>query len=246
MLDIQDFIKERGGDPEKIRESQRKRHANVDLIDEVIAQFEDHKKTQYEATQIASKINEIQKKIGQKKKAKENADDLLKEKDELTKKRKAQEDLAAEKLDNLQKKVKLVGNYVHPSVPVSGTEDDNALIREWSPEKGKLAGDKLMSHHEVLYRIGGYDPDAGVKIVGHRGYCLIGVGFWLSRMFDKLWIIPSIGTDCKAEALIQYAMRFLHKRSYVPNQTPFMMNKDDMAKTAQLEQFDEELVSSTP
>jgi seryl-tRNA synthetase len=37
-------------------------------------------------------------------------------------------------------------------------------------------------------------------------------------------------------------MRFLYKRGYNPNQTPFMMNKDDMAKTAQLEQFDEELV----
>lgn len=46
MLDIQDFIKERGGDPEKIRESQRKRNAPVEIVDEIIAMFEDHRRSQ--------------------------------------------------------------------------------------------------------------------------------------------------------------------------------------------------------
>lgn len=36
MLDVEDFIEERGGNPEKIRESQRRRHAPVELVDEVI------------------------------------------------------------------------------------------------------------------------------------------------------------------------------------------------------------------
>lgn len=45
MLDVIDFIKERGGDPEKIRESQRRRHAPVEVVDEVIAMWEDHRKS---------------------------------------------------------------------------------------------------------------------------------------------------------------------------------------------------------
>jgi seryl-tRNA synthetase len=45
MLDVVDFIKERGGDPEKIRESQRRRHASVEIVDEIIALFEDHRKS---------------------------------------------------------------------------------------------------------------------------------------------------------------------------------------------------------
>lgn len=36
MLDINLFREEKGGNPEKIRESQRRRFANVDLVDEVI------------------------------------------------------------------------------------------------------------------------------------------------------------------------------------------------------------------
>ena len=45
MLDVNDFISDRGGDPEKIRDSQRRRHAKVEVVDEVIAMFEDHRKS---------------------------------------------------------------------------------------------------------------------------------------------------------------------------------------------------------
>lgn len=41
MLDFNDFIAERGGDPEKIRESQRRRFKPVEAVDEVVALFEE-------------------------------------------------------------------------------------------------------------------------------------------------------------------------------------------------------------
>lgn len=47
MLDVNDFITERGGNPELIRESQRRRFANVEIVDEVIALFEVHRKSTY-------------------------------------------------------------------------------------------------------------------------------------------------------------------------------------------------------
>jgi len=46
MLEINDFVAERGGDIEKIRESQRRRHAPVDTADEVFAMYEDHRKSE--------------------------------------------------------------------------------------------------------------------------------------------------------------------------------------------------------
>lgn len=45
MLDVSDFIVEKGGDPNKIRESQRRRHAPEDAVDQVIALYEDHRKS---------------------------------------------------------------------------------------------------------------------------------------------------------------------------------------------------------
>lgn len=43
------------------------------------------------------------------------------------------------------------------------------------------------------------------------------------------------------QALIQYGLSFLRRRSYTPLQPPYFMKKEAMAATAQLEQFDEEL-----
>jgi hypothetical protein len=45
MLDVLDFITERGGNPEKIRESQRRRYADEKVVDEIIAQWEDHRQS---------------------------------------------------------------------------------------------------------------------------------------------------------------------------------------------------------
>lgn len=43
MLDSEDFIQERGGDPEKIRESQRRRGASVELVDEIITRWQENR-----------------------------------------------------------------------------------------------------------------------------------------------------------------------------------------------------------
>lgn len=109
-----------------------------------------------------------------------------------------------------------------------GTKDNNHLIREWCPEGVKVEKRDCLSHHEVLTRIDGYEPERGVKVVGHRGYFLRHWGVFLNQ------------------ALINYGIEFLVNRElggkpYIPLQTPQFMNKDMMAKTAQLEQFDEEL-----
>jgi seryl-tRNA synthetase len=98
-------------------------------------------------------------------------------------------------------------------------------LKRWCPNDTP-PGERndILSHHEVLERIGGYEQEPrGVKIVGHRGYFLTGPGVRLNF------------------ALVQYGLDFLSKREYTPIQTPFFMNKDVMAKTAQLDDFDDQL-----
>ncbi|KAK4042904.1 hypothetical protein C8A01DRAFT_44120 [Parachaetomium inaequale] len=227
MLDVNDFIVERGGNPDKIRESQRKRFAPVEAVDEVIAMWEDHRKTAYSATQLNAKINEVQKQIGPKKKAKEDVTDLLKQKADIEKEKKELLASAAEKEKALKIKVKAIGNLVHESVPVSNNEDNNTVERTWAPEGVTFEKRNVLSHHEVLDKLDGYDPERGVKVVGHRGYFLRRWGVFLNQ------------------AIINYGLEFLHDREYVPLQTPQLMLRDQMAKTAQLSQFDEELYKVT-
>lgn len=45
MLDVADFIVEKGGNPQKIKESQRRRYASEEVVDEIIVLFEDHRKS---------------------------------------------------------------------------------------------------------------------------------------------------------------------------------------------------------
>lgn len=72
--------------------------------------------------QMNTKINAVQKQIGAKKKAKESAGDLLAEKAELEKEKKALTELAGEKEIKLNKKLNAIGNIVHDSVPVNTNE----------------------------------------------------------------------------------------------------------------------------
>lgn len=102
-------------------------------------------------------------------------------------------------------------------------KDDNAVQRTWAPEGVSVEKREVLSHHEVLLRLDGYDPDRGVKVVGHRGYFLRQWGVFLNQ------------------ALVNYGLEFLSQRGYCPLQAPQFMLKDYMAKTAQLDDFDEQL-----
>lgn len=237
MLDIVQFIDEKGGDSEKIRESQRRRGDSVEIVDEIISEYKNWTQVKFQLDALNKKQNTLQKEIGLKFKKKEDASELLKDKDAVVAEKKVLAIKEEEADKQLRYKVNQVGNIVHDTVPVSMDEANNTLVRTWAPEgysyetlaavatgTGKPA---KLSHHEVLLRLDGYDPERGAKISGHRGFFLRNYGVFLNQ------------------ALINYGLSFLAKRGYTPMQAPVMMNKDIMAKTAQLSEFDEELYKVT-
>ncbi|KAA8915957.1 hypothetical protein TRICI_001874 [Trichomonascus ciferrii] len=198
MLDIIQFLEDKGGNPELIRKSQKARGDSVEIVDEIINEYKEWTR---------------------------NASELLKEKDEIVKKKQELTQVEQKAEQQMREKVNTVGNIVHESVPVSDDEANNETIRTWTPEGVTIDESKKapLSHHEVLTRLDGYDPDRGTKISGHRGYFLRNYGVFLNQ------------------AMINYGLDFLAKREYIPLQAPVMMNKEVMARTAQLSQFDEEL-----
>lgn len=158
------------------------------------------------------------------KKTKQDASKQLEEKVALDEEKKNLDKLAVEKELQRDRKLKTIGNYVHESVPVFQDEDHNAQQRTWAPEGVTVEKrEGCLSHDEVLERLDGYDAPRGVKIAGHRGFFLKNYGYFLNR------------------ALKNHAENFLFKKGFTAAEPPFFMNKEYMAKTAQLEQFDEEL-----
>ncbi|KAF9777519.1 serine-tRNA ligase [Thelephora terrestris] len=205
-LDILHFIEAKGGSPDEIRESQRKRGLSDEIVDEVAQMYADFVKLDYEASTLAKSANQVQKEIAVKKK-------------EIDAQAEAKRKQAKEHEVALRVRASTVGNIVGKDVPVSNTEDDNKVLRTWHPMKKS----GILAHHEVLLRLDAMDLDRGSKISGHRGYFLTNDGVDLNQ------------------ALISYGLDFLRNKGYKKIQPPFFMNKDVMAKTAQLDQFDEEL-----
>jgi seryl-tRNA synthetase len=220
-LDINAFRADRGGDPDKIRESQRRRFKPVELVDEIIAKDNEWRHLTGQIDFLKKDRNAIQKQVGIKKKAKEECDDMvaqIKSLDAEILKAEADVEVLKKVVDGLVNKI---GNIVDDSVPVSKDEDaDNLVVKRWGTPRDPAG---LLNHHDLLWRIGGYEPERGVAVAGHRGYFLRDAGVLLNQAF------------------INYGISFLRSRKYNILQPPYFMKKDVMSGVAQLEQFDEEL-----
>lgn len=250
VLDLDLFRVDKGGDPQKIRESQRRRFKDVSLVDVVIEADSQWRKYRHHADNWNKLKNLCSKVIGEKMKSKESpgsdeslSDDILSTLDSLTSDRlklltvkqiKAIRVLIDNNIVKCQEGVtrveterndahKEIGNIVHDSVPVSNDEDENGQVRT----SGDVTVRKRYSHVDLIHMIDGMDGERGTVTAGGRGYYLMNAAVFLEH------------------ALIQLALRMLHAKNYKPLYTPFFMRKEVMQEVAQLSQFDEELYKVT-
>ncbi|XP_047336326.1 serine--tRNA ligase [Impatiens glandulifera] len=224
MLDINLFREDKGHNPEIIRESQRRRFADVEVVDEVIRLDKEWRQRQFELDNLRKDFNRINKGIAKLKIAGGDASEMIKNTDENKQQTAEKEIEVQEARTVLYSKLEIIGNLVHDSVPVSNDEANNAVVRTWGEKRSEP---KLKNHVDLVELLGIADTKKGTNTAGGRGFYLKGDGVLLNQ------------------ALINFALAFLGKKSYVPLQTPFFMRKDIMAKCAQLAQFDEELYKVT-
>ena len=168
-------------------------------------------------------FNALTKEIGKRKKAGEDATDLLAQTATLKAERAAAEAIAAAAEASRGAELAAIGNIVHASVPTSSDEVDNATVSTWGEPREEGVEGGLLSHVDLVTRLDIVDLEAGVAVAGGRGYFLKGMGVLLNQ------------------ALIQAALAHGVARGATPIQTPFFMTASAMAACAQLSQFDEEL-----
>ncbi|XP_069489760.1 serine--tRNA ligase, cytoplasmic [Ambystoma mexicanum] len=246
VLDLDLFRADKGGDPEVVRETQRKRFKDPGLVDRLLVADGAWRRSRFQADNLNKLKNQCSKSIGEKMKKKEpmgdddtipeiaqNLDDLSAE--ILTgltitqiKKLRVLIDEAIEKgnterlklEDERFESLREIGNLLHPSVPISNDEDnDNKVEKIW----GDCSVRKKYSHVDLVVMVDGYEGEKGAIVAGSRGYFLKGVLVFLEQ------------------ALINYALQTLGSKGYTPIYTPFFMRKEVMQEVAQLSQFDEEL-----
>lgn len=247
-LDIQLFRDADGAN--MVRESQRRRFADVAVVDTILDLDQRWRRTQFLTEASKKMINHCSKAVAAKKKAKEadgevseipsdimgaavngelQAEQLaplcVLQLKELSKALSAQVADNAKTADELvvarDKAVASVGNILHESVPVAQDEDTgNVVVRTW----GDVTRRTKLNHVDCMERLGLMDTGKAVtSMSGGRAFVLRG------------------GLVQLQIALVSYALNFLIARGYEPLYPPFFLNKDVMGEVAQLSEFDESL-----
>ncbi|OMO80443.1 hypothetical protein CCACVL1_12963 [Corchorus capsularis] len=211
MLDINLFREEKGNDPNLVRESQRRRFDDVDIVDTIIRVDKLCRQHQYELDHLRKELNKIQKEIAQLILTGDDASELIESSNEK-KQSEAYQNLEfefEEVRDDLKVKLSTIGNLVHDTVPFSDDERNNVMVRQWGQKRMEP---NLKNHVKLvnLLRLG--DTEKGGKVAGRRGFYLEEAGVLLNQ------------------ALINYGISFLRKRGYRVIQTPFLMTKEAMEK----------------
>ena len=215
---------ERGGDPDLIRESQRRRFDDVSVVDEVIRLDDEWRSVHYTLEQLNRKLNAISKQVASLNKSKSGPTEHF-----LTESRGVKAEIAsleakeAEALRVRDKVLSTIGNLVHGNVPISRDESDNLVLSEGGPERVLDPEPWMMSHPDLLTRLGIVNMEAAQSVSGGRTYYLLGQGVLLNQ------------------ALINYALSFLVERGFEPVATPHFMRREVMSQVAQLADFDSEL-----
>jgi len=223
-IDINLLRKDKGGDPEVVRQSEKRRFRDGKIVDEVMALDAQWVKEKFAFDEKRKEIGVVQKEITERKKNSKGSDaceDLVAKKTGLEAEATELEKVYEETMTKRDKKLGTIGNLVHDTVPVSQDEDkDNEVVAKWgiprSFEGKKYQANGFRPHFELLEMIGAVEFESGNDVCGHRGYFLTGPGVLLNQ------------------ALLNYGLAFMSMRGYTPLQPPFFMKKDLMAKTAEL------------
>jgi seryl-tRNA synthetase len=246
MLDIDMLRPDKGGDPEKFREIQRRRFKDVTLIDRILEADAAWRQQVNAVDSLNAEYNKASKEIGEKMKAGDKAGAEPLKAAQLARGQGIEEaKKVLQELDETRDRLlKSVGNFVHDSVPIHDNEDFNKIERTfWGgrPEQEH----KQFSHVDLIAMADIADLERGATVAGGRGYFLKGAGVQLNLALINYGISFLVGRKCVNKVLrviLSCASSSAEScNRYTPLQTPFFMEKEAMAACAQLSQFDEEL-----
>ncbi len=217
MLDIQ-FIRNNSDKAKWAAEV--KGEDDVD-IDQLLGWDKKWRKYLQELESLRAERNSTSGKIGEKKRAGENAEDLIQRMRKVNEQIDVLEDKVRKLKANIDQSMLRVPNIPHSSVPIGETEQDNVVIDKW----GELPNFSFEpeAHWDLGPNLGIMDFERAAKITGSRFSILQRNGARMVR------------------ALINF-MLDLHvdEHGYTEIYPPFMVNRKSMIGTAQLPKFEED------
>jgi seryl-tRNA synthetase len=217
MLDIRTLRQ----DPETARAKWASRGLEVDVA-ALIALDDRRKALIAEVEGLQRERNTESKRIGQLKKAGEDAEDAMRAVREMGDRIGALDQERIQVEETLNDQLMSLPNFPHDSVPVGRDASANPVVRQWG--EAKAYDFEPLPHWDVAEKLGIFEFQRAAALSGAGFACLTGSGARLSR------------------ALISF-MLDLHttKHGYTEVQAPFLVNDAALQGTGQLPKFAEEL-----
>lgn len=179
------------------------------------------KAIQVKTEDLQAQKNAGAKKIGELKRAGENADELLAQMEKVSEQMK----LAESELKELQTVINdaslAIPNLPDDSVPVGVDEHDNVEVRKWGVPR--TFDFDVKDHTDIGESLGQLDFEMAAKLTGSRFSVLKGGLARLNR------------------ALVQFMLDTHIKAGYTEMYVPYMVNGDSLQGTGQLPKFEEDL-----
>lgn len=217
MLDIK-FVRE---NYELVQEKLSKRGEDISELEKFPKLDETRRALIQEAEALKARRNDVSSEVAQKKRNKEDAEDLILEMRQVSDRIKALDSELKSVEEELNQLMLTIPNIPHESVPIGESEDDNIEIRKWGTLPSFTFEPK--PHWEVAAELDILDFERASKVTGSRFVFYKGFGARLER------------------ALINFMMD-LHadKHGYTEMLPPYLVNRESMTGTGQLPKFEED------
>ena len=207
--------------PDAVRESLKKRNSKID-VQEFTELDEKRKKLIGEVESLKAEKNAVGPEIAKRKKAGEDASDLLKKMGEVSSRTKELDAELAEVEKAETDWMMAVPNIPHDSVPLGAGEEDNPVLRYWGEKPEMNFTPK--EHWEIGAALGGLDFECAAKLTGSRFALSFG---WCARL---------------ERALGQFMLDTqTTQHGYTEVIPPYIVNRKTMTGTGQLPKFEEDL-----
>lgn len=208
--------------PAIVKESLRNRNSGVEIVDEFLKVDELRREKLVIVEQLKNKRNVVSEKIGELKKAKKDAEELILEMRDVSQRIKELDEEIKEIEEQLNGLLQSIPNIPHDSVPIGKDEESNRVERMWGEPKSFPFEPK--PHWEIGELLDILDFERAGKVTGTRFTFYKGAGARLER------------------ALVNF-MLDLHttEHGYIEVLPPFMVNRDSMFGTGQLPKFEEDM-----
>ncbi|HLR18438.1 MAG TPA: serine--tRNA ligase, partial [Staphylococcus sp.] len=199
-----------------------KRGMDSKIVDEILALDEKRRQLISQAEEMKAQRNKVSGEIAQKKRNKENADDVIAEMRKLGDEIKEIDDTLNQIDRDLNDRLSRIPNIIQDDVPEGASDEDNVELKRWGTPRDFDFEEK--AHWDLVEDLEMASFERGAKVSGARFVFLTGEGAQLER------------------ALMNYMVtKHTTQHGYTEMMVPQLVNADSMYGTGQLPKFEEDL-----